>query len=818
MENRATDGDKQTTLHITGMSCAACASRIEKGLNRIDGVAQANVNLALEQASISYDPKQVEIPEFRDKIASLGFGTVSEEANLNVTGMTCAACATRIEKGLNRMPGVTGATVNLAMETAHVEYAAGSIAVGDLVSKIEQLGYGAIPQSAEDNIADVRSKDIHRKKWKWIVSAVLSFPLLWAMVAHFSFTSWIYVPELFLNPWFQLVLTTPIQFVIGWQFYVGAYKALRNGSSNMDVLVALGTSAAYFYSLYLTLRPSDVMEGMAGMPVMTMPELYYETSAVLITLILVGKWFEAVAKGRSSEAIKSLMSLQATTARVVRDGQETDIPIEQVRVKDIFIVRPGEKIPVDGVVVDGRSAVDESMLSGESLPVEKEAGSAVTGATLNKNGVLRIQAERVGGDTALSRIIKVVEDAQNSKAPIQRIADQISGIFVPIVVAIAVLAFIVWFFLVTPTDFAGSLEKMIAVLVIACPCALGLATPTSIMAGSGRAAEYGILFKGGEHLEMTRSVNAVVLDKTGTVTNGKPELTDVMVGASGLAENDLLRLLGAAEKSSEHPLAEAIVKGIADRGIELVGPTDFENIPGYGVKAHVEGKQVLAGTRRLMSREGIAIDDSAEQYMNELENAGKTAMLVAVDGSYAGLVAVADTIKETSREAVARLRAMNIEVIMITGDNERTARAVAAEAGIERVLAEVLPEGKAEEVKRLQEQGMIVAMVGDGINDAPALATANIGMAMGTGTDVAMEAADITLMRGNLNSIPDAIEMSRRTMTNIRQNLFWALGYNVIGIPIAALGFLAPWLAGAAMAFSSVSVVLNALRLQRVKL
>ncbi|MGQ3481032.1 heavy metal translocating P-type ATPase [Paenibacillus sp. TY11] len=821
MENRATDGDKQTTLHITGMSCAACASRIEKGLNRIDGVAQANVNLALEQASISYDPKQVEIPEFRDKIASLGFGTVSEEANLNVTGMTCAACATRIEKGLNRMPGVTGATVNLAMETAHVEYAAGSIAVGDLVSKIEQLGYGAIPQSAEDNIADVRSKDIHRKKWKWIVSAVLSFPLLWAMVAHFSFTSWIYVPELFLNPWFQLVLTTPIQFVIGWQFYVGAYKALRNGSSNMDVLVALGTSAAYFYSLYLTLRPSDVMEGMRGMagtPVMTMPELYYETSAVLITLILVGKWFEAVAKGRSSEAIKSLMSLQATTARVVRDGQELDVPIEQVRVKDIFIVRPGEKIPVDGVVVDGRSAVDESMLSGESLPVEKEAGSAVTGATLNKNGVLRIQAERVGGDTALARIIKVVEDAQNSKAPIQRIADQISGIFVPIVVAVAVLAFIVWFFLVTPTDFAGSLEKMIAVLVIACPCALGLATPTSIMAGSGRAAEYGILFKGGEHLEMTRSVNAVVLDKTGTVTNGKPELTDVIVGASSLAETDLLRLLGAAEKSSEHPLAEAIVKGIADRGIELVGPTDFENIPGYGVKAHVDGKQVLAGTRRLMSREGIAIDDSAEQHMNELESAGKTAMLVAVNGTYAGLVAVADTIKETSREAVARLRAMNIEVIMITGDNERTARAVAAEAGIERVLAEVLPEGKAEEVKRLQEQGLIVAMVGDGINDAPALATANIGMAMGTGTDVAMEAADITLMRGNLNSIPDAIEMSHRTMTNIRQNLFWALGYNVIGIPIAALGFLAPWLAGAAMAFSSVSVVLNALRLQRVKL
>lgn len=821
MENRVTDGDKQTTLHITGMSCAACVSRIEKGLNRIDGVAQANVNLALEQASISYDPKQVDIPDFRDKIASLGFGTVSEEANLNVTGMTCAACAARIEKGLNRMPGVTVATVNLAMETAHVEYAMGSITVDDLVTRIEQLGYGAVPQSAEDHIADVRGKDIQRKKWKWIVSAMLSFPLLWAMVAHFSFTSWIYVPELFLNPWFQFVLTTPIQFIIGWQFYVGAYKAIRNGSSNMDVLVALGTSAAYFYSLYLTLRPSVAMEdmgGTTGTPVMTMPELYYETSAVLITLILVGKWFEAVAKGRSSEAIKSLMSLQATTARVVRDGQELDVPIEQVRVKDIFIVRPGEKIPVDGVVVDGRSAVDESMLSGESLPIEKEAGSPVTGATLNKNGVLRIQAERVGSDTALARIIKVVEDAQNSKAPIQRIADQISGIFVPIVVAVAVMTFLVWFFLVTPSDFAGSLEKMIAVLVIACPCALGLATPTSIMAGSGRAAEYGILFKGGEHLEMTRSINAVVLDKTGTVTNGKPVLTDVVIEEDSLAETDLLRLLSAAEKSSEHPLAEAIVKGIVERGIELVEPTDFENIPGYGVKAHVEGKQVLAGTRRLMSREGIAIAGSAEQHMNKLENAGKTAMLVAVDGSYVGLVAVADTIKETSREAVARLRAMNMEVIMITGDNERTARAVAAEAGIERVLAEVLPEGKADEVRRLQEQGLVVAMVGDGINDAPALATAHIGMAMGTGTDVAMEAADITLMRGNLNSIPDAMEMSRRTMTNIRQNLFWALGYNVIGIPIAALGFLAPWLAGAAMAFSSVSVVLNALRLQRIKL
>ena len=546
-------------------------------------------------------------------------------------------------------------------------------------------------------------------------------------------------------------------------------------------------------------------------------ELYYETSAILITLILLGKWFEAVAKGRSSQAIKSLIELAPREARVIRDGQEVMVPAAYVAVGDLVLVKPGDSIPVDGIVEEGQSSVDESMLSGESLPVDKKPGDPVTGATLNKNGVLRLRATRVGSDTALSQIIKVVEQAQGSKAPIQRIADVISGIFVPIVVGIAALTFLIWYLFASPGDFAGSLEKAIAVLVIACPCALGLATPTSIMAGSGRAAEYGILFKGGEHLESAQQIQTVVLDKTGTVTQGKPVLTDV-VTAPNWTESGLLERVGAAEQSSEHPLAEAIVAGIRAKGLELTPTEKFENIPGYGVRASVKGQEILVGTRRLLADAQVNVSEETVQQMNRLEEQGRTAMLVAVDGQWAGIVAVADTIKDTSREAIGRLQAMGIDVIMITGDNERTARAVAEQAGIGKVLAEVLPEGKAAEVKKLQESGLKVAMVGDGINDAPALATADIGMAIGTGTDVAMEAADITLMRGDLNSIADAIEMSRRTMGNIKQNLFWALGYNVIGIPIAAVGFLAPWLAGAAMAFSSVSVVLNSLRLQRMKL
>ncbi|GGG17479.1 heavy metal translocating P-type ATPase [Paenibacillus aceti] len=803
------EATKQTSLQITGMTCAACANRIEKGLNKLEGVSEANVNFAIERATVIYDPSVTDVAKMEEKIQKLGYDTVKEKVELELTGMTCAACANRIEKTLNKMPGVSQATVNFTMETAHVEYNPADVSVADMQQRVEKIGYKASLKQEQADPTEHRKAEITRQKRKLIVSAILSLPLLWSMVGHFSFTTWIWIPDIFMNPWFQLILATPVQFYIGRQFYVGAFKALRNGSSNMDVLISLGTSAAYFYSLYLTIQWA-----IQGGNIHHGPSVYYETSAVLITLVVMGKLFESLAKGRSSEAIKSLMGLQAKTALVVRDGQELSIPVEEVITGDVVLVRPGDKVPVDGVVLEGISSVDESMLTGESIPVEKKQGDTVIGATINKNGMLRIRATKVGKETALAQIIKVVEEAQGSKAPIQRVADVISGIFVPIVIGIAIVTFLVWYFLVSPGDFAGSLEKAIAVLVIACPCALGLATPTSIMAGSGRAAEFGILFKGGEHLEQTHKIDAIILDKTGTVTKGKPELTDVLTDGE---EAEFLRLVGAAEKNSEHPLAEAIVEGVKAKSIDLPDTDSFEAIPGYGIKAVVEGRDVLIGTRRLMDKFEVDAKKAYDE-MSALEESGKTAMLVAIDHEYAGMVAVADTIKESSAAAVSRLKEMGLQVIMITGDNERTAKAIAAQVGIDHVRAEVLPEGKAEEVKKLQAEGKKVAMVGDGINDAPALATADTGMAIGTGTDVAMEAADVTLMRGDLSSIPDAIYMSRKTMRNIKQNLFWALGYNTLGIPIAAIGLLAPWVAGAAMALSSVSVVLNALRLQRVKI
>jgi P-type Cu+ transporter len=799
---------KETSLQISGMTCAACAARIEKGLNKLSGVESATVNLALEKSAIKYDPAQIKVEDIEKKIKDLGYDVVTEKAEFDITGMTCAACSARIEKGLNKLDGVVRANVNLALEKATVEFNGSALSPGDIIKKVENLGYGAHLKEESKETADHRQKEIEKQTKKFIFAAILSFPLLWAMVGHFSFTSFIWVPDAFMNPWVQLALATPVQFIIGAQFYIGAYKALKNKSANMDVLVALGTSAAYFYSLYLSLM--SIGKGTHGV------ELYYETSAVLITLILLGKLFEARAKGRSSEAIKKLMGLQAKTAIVNRNGVEIEVPIEEVVVGDILYIKPGEKIPVDGKIIEGQSAIDESMLTGESVPVDKKIGDEVIGATLNKNGFLKIEATKVGRDTALAQIIKVVEEAQGSKAPIQRLADQISGVFVPVVVGIAVLTFIIWYLFADPGNFPEALEKLIAVLVIACPCALGLATPTSIMAGSGRSAEFGVLFKGGEHLEMTHRISTVVLDKTGTVTNGTPVLTDVLTSES-ITEEEFLTLVGSAEKQSEHPLAQAIVQGIKDRGITFKKAMEFEAIPGFGIRAMIDGKEVLVGTRKLMNKYNISISNALSK-MDEMERAGKTAMLAAINGQYAGTVAVADTIKETSRTAIDRLKRMGLDVIMITGDNRQTAQAIAAQAGIDHVIAEVLPEGKADEIKKLQAQGKKVAMVGDGINDAPALAVADIGMAIGTGTDVAMEAADITLIRGDLNSIADAIFMSKKTITNIKQNLFWALGYNSLGIPIAALGFLAPWVAGAAMAFSSVSVVLNALRLQKVKL
>jgi len=797
---------KEQTFEITGMTCAACATRIEKGLNKMQGVENATVNLALEKATVKYRDGELSPMEIKEKVEGLGYGIVTEKLELDISGMTCAACATRIEKGLNKMTGVNKATVNLALENATIEYNPASIVPDELIGKISKLGYEATRKESKQVTVNQKEAEFERQKRKFIFSMILSLPLLWAMVGHFSFTSFIYVPDLFMNPWVQMALSTPVQFLVGKQFYIGAYKALKNKSANMDVLVALGTSAAYFYSVYLSFESL----GHFGHPV----GLYFETSAILITLIILGKLFETKAKGKSSEAIKKLMGLQAKTAVVIRDGEQMEIPLEEVLTGEVLLVKPGEKIPVDGEIIEGQSAVDESMLTGESIPVDKQAGDTVIGATINKNGFLKLKATKVGKETALAQIIKVVEEAQGSKAPIQRLADHISGIFVPIVVGLALLTFFVWYFAITPGDFAESLEKLIAVLVIACPCALGLATPTSIMAGSGRAAEYGILFKGGEHLEMTHKIDTILLDKTGTVTNGKPVLTDIV---TEWEEEELLSLVGAAESKSEHPLAEAIVKGITDRGIVLPETADFEAIPGYGIRANVDGNDLLVGTRRLMDRYRINVGKILPR-MKELEAQGKTAMLISVNGKYAGLLAVADTIKQTSKAAIKRLKQMNLDVIMITGDNQQTAEAIGRQAGIDHIIAEVLPDGKADAVKKLQQQGKKVAMVGDGINDAPALALADIGMAIGTGTDIAMEAADITLIRGDLQAIADSILISRKTITNIKQNLFWAFGYNTLGIPIAAIGLLAPWLAGAAMAFSSVSVVLNALRLQRLKL
>ena len=801
------DSHQKIHLPITGMTCAACSARIEKGLSKMDGVNEANVNLTSEIATISYNPQIVGEHAFQQKIKDLGYEVVLEKAEFDISGMTCAACSARIEKVLNKQPGIAQANVNLALETGTVEYNPEQVSVEEIIAKVDKIGYSAsLKTTASAN--DVREQHIKKQQKKFIAAAILSLPLLWTMVGHFEFTSFIFLPDFLMNPWIQLILATPVQFIIGWQFYTGAYKSLKSGSANMDVLVVLGTSAAYFYSLFLTLQSMNATHGHHV-------ELYYETSAIIITLILLGKLFEARAKGRSSEAIKKLMNLKAKKAVVLKEGKETIVPVEQVMQGDMVIIKPGDRIPVDAVIIEGHSAVDESMLTGESVPVDKKAGDEVIGATVNKNGHLTVEATKVGKDSALAQIIKVVEQAQGSKAPIQRLADKISGIFVPIVVAIALVTFFIWFLFLQPGDVASALEKMIAVLVIACPCALGLATPTSIMAGSGRSAEMGVLFKGGEHLEMTHEITTVVVDKTGTVTNGQPVLTDIIV-EPGTNEAHFLSIVAASEKSSEHPLAEAIVKGLEERNIEKVKSEYFEALPGYGISAKVTGKDVLIGTVRLMVENGIDSSWFSKQ-MKELEGEGKTAMLVAINGRAKGLLAVADTIKDSSNEAIQRLHDMGLEVIMMTGDNQLTAQAIAKEVGISKVIAEVLPETKAEEVRKLQSQGKKVAMVGDGINDAPALATADIGMAIGTGTDIAMEAGDITLMRGDLNSIADAIMMSKKTIRNIKQNLFWAFGYNTIGIPIAAAGFLAPWLAGAAMAFSSVSVVLNALRLQRVR-
>ncbi len=773
----------------------------------MEGVNEAHVNLATEKASVRFRSDDLSLSDITEKIEKLGYQVRVAKEEFDVSGMTCAACSNRIEKKLNTLNGVQKATVNLALETATVEYIEDAITKKDMKEAVDKLGYKLKEKASDKERTSDKENEMKKQLRRFIFSAILTLPLFWSMVTHFEFTSWMWMPHALMNPWVQLTFATPVQFIVGAPFYIGAYKALRNKSANMDVLVALGTSAAYFYSIYL---------GIEAMRAGTMmPDLYFETAAVIITLIVLGKLFEARAKGKTSQAIQQLLGLQVKEATVLRDGETETIPLEQVVVGDHLVIKPGEKVPVDGTIVEGQSAVDESMITGESIPIEKHVGDAVIGSTINKNGSLTMVATKVGKDTALSQIVKIVEEAQGSKANIQRLADRVSGIFVPVVVLIALVSFFVWYLFVTPGDLGAALIPTISILVIACPCALGLATPTSIMAGSGRAAELGLLFKGGEHLETTQSVQTVVLDKTGTVTKGEPTLTDFV--AENNEEKALLQLIASAENKSEHPLAQAIVNGAKERGLSLFETQQFEAVPGHGIKATVQGNKLLIGTRSLLSQEGISFSDAEEQ-MFKLESQGKTAMLIAMNGQYNGLIAVADTVKDSSKKAIERMQQLGLEVIMLTGDNIRTAEAIAKQVGIKNVIAEVLPEEKSAVIERLKSEGKVVAMVGDGLNDAPALAVADVGMAVGTGTDIAIEAADITLMRGDLNSVVDAIMVSRKTMVNIKQNLFFAFLYNSLGIPIAAVGLLAPWVAGAAMAFSSVSVVLNALRLQKMKL
>ena len=790
---------EHVSLNISGMTCAACSNRIEKVLNRMDGV-EANVNLTTEKASVDYQQDKTSLDDITNRIEGIGYGVVYEKSDLDITGMTCAACSNRIEKVLNKTDGVKSATVNLTTENAMIEYNPGVIDERDIIDRIGNLGYGAEPkQSSEDKISR-KDSELKKMKWKVIIASLLSLPLLVTMLDHLFGMS---LPAIFMNPWFQLAFATPVQFILGWQFYVGAYKNLKNFTANMDVLVVMGTTAAFGFSFFQTyLWMTGAVEH---------PHLYFEASAIIITLILFGKYLETRAKSETTGAISKLLDMQAKEARVVRDGTEFMIPVEDVRVNDVLIVKPGEKFPLDGELVHGRTSVDESMLTGESIPVEKETGDSVIGATMNQNGTVNLKVTKTGKDTALAGIIKVVEEAQGNKAPIQRMADIISGYFVPIVIVIAIVTFIGWYFFASPGNLEPALVAAISVLVIACPCALGLATPTSIMVGTGKGAENGILYKGGEHLEKTHQVDVVVLDKTGTITNGTPEVTDF----SG--DDAALQLLASAENGSEHPLASAITSYAKEKNIELSDAAEFAAIPGHGIRALIDGREVLVGTRKLMTEENINIT-SIEEDMQQFEYDGKTAMIVAVDGELRGTVAVLDTVKSTAKQAVEEMHKEGIEVIMLTGDNTRTAEAIGREVGIDAVIAEVLPEQKAEEIRKIQGSGKVVAMVGDGVNDAPALALADVGIAMGTGTEVAIEAADLTILGEDLTLIPRAINLSHKTIKNIKQNLFWAFAYNTLGIPIAALGFLAPWVAGAAMAFSSVSVVANALRLKRVKI
>jgi Cu+-exporting ATPase len=819
--------EKQMTMPVLGMTCANCVASVERNAKKVDGVSDAVVNFASEKVALSYDPALTEPQEVIDRIQRAGYEVPTASVEIPLVGMTCANCASNIQRALGRVDGVLEANVNYATEHATVEYIVGVANRADLTAAVRKAGYDVVEAESLDELEDAeaaaRQAEIRHQQKRLIVGIIFTTPLMilsmGPMLIELIFGVNLNMPS-WIN-WVLFVLATPVQFYVGWDYYDGAYKSLRNGSANMDVLVALGSSAAYFYSV-------AVLIAMALGSTALGTHVYFETSAAIITLIVLGKLLEARAKGQTSEAIKKLMGLRAKTARVVRDGTEQDIPIEDVVVGDTIIVRPGEKIPVDGQVIEGRSAVDESMITGESLPVDKNVGDEVIGATINKQGLLSIEAVHVGKETALAQIIKMVEQAQGSRAPIQRIVDQVAAYFVPFVIAIAIITFIVW--MAVSGDFTTALIRMIAVLVIACPCAMGLATPTSIMVGVGKGAEYGILFKNSASLEQAHKITAVVLDKTGTITRGELAVTDLVTSSQApVGKEELLRLAASAERGSEHPLGEAIVKQAETQGLALSAPAAFEAIAGHGIAANVDGHDVLLGNLRLMRREEVALN-GLEPKAEQLQNQAKTTMWLSLDGQASAVFGVADTIKEGSKEAITEMHDLGLTVIMMTGDNAATAKAIADEVGVDRLLAEVLPGDKAAQVAKLQEEDYIVAMVGDGINDAPALAQADVGIAIGTGTDVAMETADVTLMSGDLRSVAKAIKLSKATMRNIKQNLGWAFGYNVALIPIAA-GVLAPFewapdflrqlnpiLAAGAMAFSSVSVVSNSLRLKKLKL
>ena len=800
---------------IGGMTCSACANRIEKVVSKMDGVKEANVNFATETLTVNYDDKIITKAEIEQKVEKIGYKVEKniQSHTYKIEGMTCSACASRVEKVTNKMPGVENAVVNFATEKLSVSYDADAVSFGDIKAKVEKAGYKLIRED-EQKVEEKKKKLDEKGKllWRLILSLIFAVPLLTITMGHMVGMPLPKIIDPMMNPLnfaiIQLVLTIPVM-IIGYKFYYIGYKNLFKLSPNMDSLIAIGTSAAFIYSLYGTYK-IYTGDGSYAM------SLYYEAAVTILALITLGKYLEAISKGKTSQAIKKLMGLAPKTATIVRDGKELVIPIDEVIVGDIVIVKPGEKLPVDGEVIEGATAVDEAMLTGESIPVEKTVGSKVIGASINKTGFIKYKATKVGKDTALSQIIKLVEDAQGSKAPIAKMADIIASYFVPIVIGLAILASIGW--LIAGESGVFALTIFISVLVIACPCALGLATPTAIMVGTGKGAEYGVLIKGGEALEVTHQIDTIVFDKTGTITEGKPVVTDIIT--TTISEDELLSIAASSEKGSEHPLGEAIVKGAEERNIKFKEISNFKAIPGHGIQVEIEGKVILLGNKKLMTENSIEIGDLGVK-SDKLANEGKTPMYIAINNKLEGIIAVADTVKPSSKEAIENLHKMGIKVAMITGDNKKTADAIAKQVGIDIVLAEVLPEDKANEVKKLQEKGSKVAMVGDGINDAPALAQADIGIAIGTGTDVAIESANIVLMKGDLKDVATAIKLSKATIRNIKQNLFWAFGYNVLGIPVA-MGvlhifggpLLNPMIGAAAMSLSSVSVLTNALRLR----